>query len=237
MNATEPTPITLPASSWNGVAALRITSMTRDDFSSTTLMATQLPYIRMIMKIRIVMPKPSMSWPMPACEVLRRLGLVRVRPAHLDLGGCEQRRLVAGRDAEPVEAIGDGERGRRLADERRGAAAGVVVGVEHERQLAGCVALDRRAGRTSLPSAVSARAASTSSTAVTTKSAAVGSGIPVAALDALSRARDRRRGLVGEPGLVGRDRDLRRVHLVDLADDQRQERDERRRRRPAAASR
>ena len=39
-----------------------------------------------------------------------------------------------------------------------------------------------------MPSAVSARAASTSPTAVTTKSAAAGSGIPVAALDALSRA-------------------------------------------------
>ena len=41
--ATDPTPRTLPVSSWNGVAALRMTSITRDDFSSTTLMATQFP--------------------------------------------------------------------------------------------------------------------------------------------------------------------------------------------------
>ena len=43
VRATAPTPSTLPVRSWNGVAALRITSMTRDDFSSTTLIAIQFP--------------------------------------------------------------------------------------------------------------------------------------------------------------------------------------------------
>ena len=35
--ASAPTPMTLPASSWNGVAAARTTSMTREFFSSATL--------------------------------------------------------------------------------------------------------------------------------------------------------------------------------------------------------
>ena len=43
VSATAPTPRTLPVSSWKGVAALRITSITRDDFSSTTLIAIQFP--------------------------------------------------------------------------------------------------------------------------------------------------------------------------------------------------
>ena len=45
------------------MAALRITSITRDAFSSTTLWAIQVPYRMIIMKIRIVIPKPSMSCP------------------------------------------------------------------------------------------------------------------------------------------------------------------------------
>ena len=36
-------PSTLPASSWRGVAAVMSSSMTRFDFSSATLCATQLP--------------------------------------------------------------------------------------------------------------------------------------------------------------------------------------------------
>ena len=35
--ASAPTPITLPESSWNGVAAASTTSMTREFFSSATL--------------------------------------------------------------------------------------------------------------------------------------------------------------------------------------------------------
>ena len=42
--------------------------MTRDDFSTTTLIAIQLPYITMIMKIRIVIPKASRSCPTAAIE-------------------------------------------------------------------------------------------------------------------------------------------------------------------------
>ena len=37
--------------------------MTRDDFSSTTLIAIQVPYMITIMKMRIVIPNASMSWP------------------------------------------------------------------------------------------------------------------------------------------------------------------------------
>ena len=62
-NAAAPTPSTLPASNWNGVAALRTTSMTRDDFSSTTLIAIHVPYMITIMKMRIVIPNASMSCP------------------------------------------------------------------------------------------------------------------------------------------------------------------------------
>ena len=80
-NATAPTPNTLPARSWNGVAALRTTSITREDFSSTTLIAIQLPYMMMIMKIRIVMPKASMSWPTAAATV-SWIGSVRSGSGH-----------------------------------------------------------------------------------------------------------------------------------------------------------
>ncbi len=38
-----PVPSTLPVSSWRGVAAVMSSSMTRLDFSSATLWATQLP--------------------------------------------------------------------------------------------------------------------------------------------------------------------------------------------------
>ncbi len=43
VSASAPTPSTFPVRSWNGVAALRTTSMTREDFSSTTLAATHCP--------------------------------------------------------------------------------------------------------------------------------------------------------------------------------------------------
>ena len=74
VKATAPTPNTLPARSWRGVAALRITSITREDFSSTTLIAIQFPYMTTIMKIRIVMPKERMSWPTAAA--VSRVGSV-----------------------------------------------------------------------------------------------------------------------------------------------------------------
>ena len=38
-----PTPMTLPVSIWIGVAALSISSMTRLDFSSATLVAIHIP--------------------------------------------------------------------------------------------------------------------------------------------------------------------------------------------------
>ena len=41
--ASAPTPMTFPASSWNGVAAPRMSSITRLFFSSATLIATHWP--------------------------------------------------------------------------------------------------------------------------------------------------------------------------------------------------
>jgi hypothetical protein len=54
---------------------LSTTSITREDFSSTTLIATQFPYMITIMKIRMVMPKASMSCPTAAVSL--RIGSVR----------------------------------------------------------------------------------------------------------------------------------------------------------------
>ena len=48
-----PVPATLPMSSWRGVAAVMSSSITRPDFSSATLCATQLPYVRIAMNVRI----------------------------------------------------------------------------------------------------------------------------------------------------------------------------------------
>ena len=48
-----PVPRTLPISSCRGVAAVIRSSITRPDFSSATLCATQLPYVRMAMKVRM----------------------------------------------------------------------------------------------------------------------------------------------------------------------------------------
>ena len=120
VNATAPTPNTLPVSSWNGVAALSTTSITRDDFSSTTLIAIQLPYMMMIMKIRMVMPKASMSWPI-AAAVVSRIGSVRAGSGHCtsNVGRREQRGLIRGRDAEALEAVGDGDRVRALLERGR----------------------------------------------------------------------------------------------------------------------
>ena len=55
----EADPRTLPDSSWKGVAALRTTSITLDDFSSTTLIAIQFPYRTISMKISTERPNPS----------------------------------------------------------------------------------------------------------------------------------------------------------------------------------
>ncbi len=79
--------------------------MTRDDFSSTTLMATQFPYIRMIMKIRMVMPNPSMSWLMPAWRSCVGSVLSGSGQRTSTCGGREQRRAVGRGDPEPVEAV------------------------------------------------------------------------------------------------------------------------------------
>ena len=50
--------MTLPASSWNGVAAASTISMTRLLFSSATLKAIHWPYRMIAMKIAIESPNP-----------------------------------------------------------------------------------------------------------------------------------------------------------------------------------
>ena len=81
--------------------------MTREDFSSTTLIAIQFPYMTTIMKIRIVMPKERMSWPTAAA--VSRVGSVFAGSGQVTakLGRREQRRLLGRRDPEPAQAVGD----------------------------------------------------------------------------------------------------------------------------------
>ena len=110
--------------------------MTRDDFSSTTLIAIQFPYMITIMKIRIVMPNASMSWPTVAA--VSRVGSVFAGSGQVTAksAGANSAAWSAGLTPSRVEAVGDRDGGRRLADEAGGAAGGRLVGVEGERELA-----------------------------------------------------------------------------------------------------
>ena len=159
MSATAPTPRTLPASSWNGVAALRMTSITRDDFSSTTLIAIQFPYMMMIMKMRIVIPNASMS--RPTMATVSAIGSVLAGSGHSTAksAGAKSVAWSAGATPSRAEPVADARSRSTPGGASDGGPAGrVVVGEQRELELAAGRALDRRAAPRSRPSTTSARA-------------------------------------------------------------------------------
>ena len=85
---SDPTPITLPASSSNGLAALRTISITRLLFSSATDMATHWPYRTIAMNRKITRAWPVIAPPTsPAKSLGFSPGAAGVGPTTVTAGG------------------------------------------------------------------------------------------------------------------------------------------------------
>ena len=151
------------SSSWRGVAAVISSSITRPYFSSATLCATQLPYVRIAMKVRITTAYARMKAPPKSSSSRASSGSMGTA---VMAAGAKISEACVGRHALATQPVGDGDLLGCGTDILSGRVRRAGTAEELERELSILAARDRQQGVES-PSRTAWAAASGSSSRTT----------------------------------------------------------------------